>query len=244
MNPLRAHALEIFRAGVDAVEPAHAVRSHLSLRRGVLRVGTAEVPLPSGRVLVVGMGKAAVPMADAVEQVLEGRVAGGLVVTKTGHGGPLRRVRVAEASHPVPDVAGQDAAREIARLAHNATENDLLFVVVSGGGSALLPAPVSGVTLADKGEVTRLLLASGATINEMNCVRKHLSVLKGGGLARLAHPARVVALILSDVVADPLDVIASGPTVADPTTFADAMGILEKYGLGEKSAAGVVRQLL
>jgi glycerate 2-kinase len=243
MNPLRAHALEIFQAGIRAVEPAHAVRSHLTLKRGVLRVGTEDVPLPPGRVLVVGMGKAAVPMADAVEEVLEGRVAGGLVVTKTGHGGPLRRVRVAEASHPVPDVAGQDAARELARIAHNATENDLLIVVVSGGGSALLPSPVSGVTLADKGEVTRLLLASGATINELNCVRKHLSVLKGGGLARLAHPARVVALILSDVVGDPLDVIASGPTVADPTTFAEAMAILDKYGLRERAPAPVTKHL-
>lgn len=243
MSLLRAHALEIFHAGVEAVDPAHAVRANFALEHGILRAGTAQVPLPRGRVLVVGMGKAAVPMAAAVEEVFEGRVAGGLVVTKTGHGGPLRRVQVAEASHPVPDDAGLRAARDIARIVEDATADDLVVCLVSGGGSALLPAPVEGVTLADKGEVTRLLLATGATINELNCVRKHLSMLKGGGLARLAYPARVVSLMLSDVVGDPLDVIASGPTVADPTTFEDAVAIVDRHGLRGRVPEAVARHL-
>ncbi|HYG70437.1 MAG TPA: DUF4147 domain-containing protein, partial [Anaeromyxobacteraceae bacterium] len=132
-SPLRTHALEIFQAGVDAVDPANAVHSHLLFDHGTLTVGNEHVPLPPGRVLVVGMGKAAVPMAAAVEEVLEGRVAGGLVVTKHGHGGSLGRVRVAEAGHPVPDDAGRDAAREIARIAAEATASDLVIVVVSGG---------------------------------------------------------------------------------------------------------------
>jgi glycerate 2-kinase len=206
-----------------------------------VRAGPHRMALaPGGRVWVVGTGKAAVPMAGAVEAVLGERVAGGLVVTKTGHGGPLARVRVAEAAHPVPDAAGVAGAREVASVLAGAGPDDLVVAVVSGGGSALLPAPVEGVTLAEKQEVTRQLLACGATIGEMNCVRKHLSRLKGGGLSRLAHPARVLALVLSDVVGDPLDVIASGPTVADPTTFADALAVLDRFGLRGRMPQAVV----
>lgn len=243
LERLRADARAIFDAGVAAVEPGRAVRAHLAVEGGLLRAGAETLPLPRGPLLVVGMGKAAVPMAAAVEAVLGDRVADGLVITKTGHGGALGRVRVAEAGHPVPDARGEAAAGALAALAASAGADDLVICLVSGGGSALAPAPVEGVTLAEKGEVTRLLLASGATIAEMNCVRKHLSRLKGGGLARLAAPAPVLALVLSDVVGDPLDVIASGPTVADPTTYADALAVLDARGLRDRVPPAVARHL-
>ncbi len=244
VSPLREDAIAIFRAGVEAVEPRRAVRARLALEGGAVLAGERSVPLSEGgRVWVVGAGKAAVPMAAAVEEVLGARIAGGLVITKTGHGGPLARVRVAEASHPVPDAAGLAAAGEVARILAGAGADDVVVCVVSGGGSALLPAPVEGVTLEEKQEVTRQLLACGATIGEMNCLRKHLSRLKGGGVARLAYPAAVVTLILSDVVGDPLDVIASGPTVGDPTTYADALAIVDRFGLRGRLPRAVLDHL-
>jgi glycerate 2-kinase len=243
--PLREDAIAIFRAGVDAVEPRRAVLAHVALEGDVVVADGHRIPLrPGGGVLVVGAGKAAVPMAAAAEEVLGERISGGLVVTKTGHGGPLRRVRVAEASHPVPDAAGVAAADEIMRLLRSATPDDLVVCLVSGGGSALLPSPVEDVTLAEKQAITSALLASGASIAEVNAVRKHLSRVKGGGLARLAHPARVLALILSDVVGDPLDVVASGPTVADPTTYADALAVLDRYGLRDRAPMAVLSHLM
>ncbi len=245
-NPGRSRqdALAIFQAALDAVEPARAVRSCLALENGALHAGSERLPLPSdGRVWVIGMGKAAVGMALPLEERLGDRIAGGLVVTKTGHGRPLSRLQVAEAGHPVPDAAGLEAADRVALILSDAKEGDLVVCLVSGGGSALLPAPVAGVSLQDKQEVTRQLLASGATIGELNCVRKHLSRLKGGGMSRLAYPARILTLILSDVVGDPLDVVASGPTVADPTTFRDALAIVDRYGLRERAPRAVLAHL-
>jgi len=180
-----------------------------------------------GRVLVVGAGKASGAMAAAVEAAWGDRITDGVVAVKDGYTAPTRRVRVVEAGHPVPDERGAAAAREIRDLAESAGAEDLVLVLVSGGGSALTPAPAPPVTLADKQAVTRLLLAAGATINQLNAVRKHCSLLKGGQLARAAAPARVEALLLSDVVGDPLDVIASGPTTPDDSTFAEALGILD-----------------
>jgi hydroxypyruvate reductase len=204
----------------------------------------AAIPVPEhGRVWIVGAGKAAVPMAAAAEVALGDLVADGVVVTKVGHGGPLHRVRVLEAGHPVPDAAGVDAARQIAEVVTSAGPDDVIVCVISGGGSALLAALAPGVSLDDERATTELLLASGATINEMNCIRKHLSLLKGGGLARLAAPRPTLSLILSDVVGDPLDVIASGPTVGDPTTFEDALAILERYRLLDRVPAAVRRRL-
>ena len=165
-------------------------------------------------------------MAAAAEEIAADRIADGFVVVKDGCAVPVRRVQIAEAGHPVPDARGLAASTRLLELARGAGEDDLVLFLVSGGGSALTPAPAPPITLAEKQEVTRLLLASGATIGELNAVRKHLSIFKGGQLARAAWPARVLTLALSDVIGDPLDVIASGPTAPDPTTFADAAEVL------------------
>ena len=243
-SQLRRDAIEIFMAGVAAVEPGRAVRSHLKLEGEVLLAGEHRIPLqPDTRVFVVGAGKAGAPMAAAVEAVLGDRIHRGLVAVKYGHLSPVERIQVLEAAHPVPDEDGLEAAGRLADLLEDAGEGDLVICLLSGGGSALIPSPVPPVTLHDKQEVTDLLLKSGAEIDEINCVRKHLSLLKGGGLARAAYPARVLTLILSDVVGDPLDVIASGPTVGDPTTFNDALIILDRYNLFEKVPEAVRTRL-
>lgn len=185
---------------------------------------------PKGRTVVVGAGKAAAAMARAVEDNWQGPLEG-LVVTRYGHGVPTQRVEVVEASHPNPDEAGQRAATRILALARSLGPDDLLLCLISGGGSALLALPADGVTLADKQAVTKALLRSGATIAEINAVRKHLSAIKGGRLAAAAAPARVLALLISDVPGDDPSVIASGPTVPDPTSFEDARAVLAKYGI-------------
>lgn len=229
---LRTDARRIFRAALAAVEPGRAVREQLRLQGETLLAGGRPLALsPRGRLLVVGCGKAAGAMAAAVEAVLGPRLTAGVVVTKEGHGVPLERIVLREAGHPLPDERGLAAAREIEALLAGAGEEDVVICLLSGGGSALLPAPAAGIALADKVAVTELLLRSGAEIAESNAVRKHLSRLKGGGLTRLAAPARLLTLILSDVVGDPLEVIASGPTVPDPTTFADARAVLARYHL-------------
>jgi glycerate 2-kinase len=185
---------------------------------------------PKGRTIVIGAGKASAAMAAAVEQHMAGELSG-LVITRYGHGLPCRWIEVIEAAHPVPDEHGRAAAGRIASMVDGLIPDDLVLCLISGGGSALLAAPAAGLTLADKQEVNRQLLASGAPIAEMNCLRKHLSMLKGGKLAARAHPARVVSLIISDVPGDDPAVIASGPTVADPTTSQEARAIIRKYGL-------------
>ncbi len=243
-HALRADALAIIQAGIAAVEPGRAVLEHLALRGDILVAGESRLELPErGKIFVVGMGKAAGPMTAAVEAVLGDRISGGVAVTKYGHGAPLSRIELLEAGHPVPDAAGLSASRRVAEILELAGRQDLVICLVSGGGSALLPAPAPGITLEDKMAATRLLLECGARINEINTVRKHLSFLKGGGFARLAAPARLLTLILSDVVGDPLDVIASGPTVPDPTTYADALGILTRYGLERKVPLAVRKHL-
>jgi hydroxypyruvate reductase len=187
-------------------------------------------PPPRGRTVVVGAGKAAAAMARAVETHWPGPLSG-LVITRHGYGVACERIEVIEASHPVPDAAGMDAARRILDAMHGLTSADLVLFLASGGGSALMALPAPGLTLADKQAVTRALLKSGATIGELNCVRKHLSAIKGGRLAAAAAPARLVTLAISDVAGDDPSVIASGPTVPDPTTFVDARAILAKYGI-------------
>ncbi|WP_029010263.1 glycerate kinase type-2 family protein [Azospirillum halopraeferens] len=212
------HLLEaMFRAAVDAALPAVCVPPHLPAP-------------PKGRTVVVGAGKAAASMAKAVEDHWPGDL-GGLVVTRYGHGVATERIAVVEASHPVPDAAGEAAARRILETVGGLGPDDLVLCLISGGGSALLAAPAAGLTVADKQTVARALLRSGADITEMNCVRKHLSAVKGGRLALAAHPARVVSLVISDVPGDDLSVIASGPTVADPTSFADARAVIAKYAI-------------
>jgi hydroxypyruvate reductase len=241
---LKRDAIEIFMAGVAAVEPGRAVRSHLKLEGDILLADEHRLPLHSEtRVFVVGAGKAGAPMAAAVEKVLGDRVDRGLVVVKYGHLAPVERVSIFEAGHPIPDDAGVKATGKLRHLLDETSEHDLIICLLSGGGSALLPSPTPPVTLEDKQKITNLLLESGAEISEINCVRKHLSLLKGGGLARAAHPAKVLTLILSDVVGDPLDVIASGPTVGDPTTFVQAVSVIEQYNLEDKVPDTALRYL-
>lgn len=230
---LRRHALSIFRAAVAAADPRRTVKE--ALRAADLS--------RYRRIFVVGAGKASAAMAQAAEQVLGRRIHGGWINTKDGHLAPVRRIHLHEASHPVPDARGVEGARRIAALAAQAGEGDLLLCLISGGGSALLPLPLEPLTLEEKQETTRLLLACGATIREINAVRKHLSAIKGGRLARLAWPADVFALLLSDVIGDPLDVIASGPTAPDTSTFRTAWDVIEKYGLAGKIPAAARRLL-
>ena len=190
---------------------------------------------PAGRTVVIGAGKAAATMARAVEDHWEGPLEG-LVVTRYGHRVPTATIEVVEAAHPVPDAGGREAAARILSLAEGLSADDLALCLISGGGSALLTLPAPGIALADKQEMTGALLRSGAAIDEINCVRKHLSAIKGGRLGAACHPARVVSLLISDVPGDDPAVIGSGPTVPDPTTFADALTVLRKYGIAEPAA--------
>ncbi|MGH6942622.1 MAG: glycerate kinase type-2 family protein, partial [Geminicoccaceae bacterium] len=215
--------LGMFGAAIDAALPAKVVPPHLPAP-------------PKGRTIVLGAGKASAAMARAVEDAWPGPLEG-LVVTRYGHGVPCARIEIVEAAHPVPDARGRDAALRILELAEGAGPDDLVLCLISGGGSALLTLPAGGLFLEDKQAINRALLRSGAAIDEMNCVRKHLSAIKGGRLAAAAHPARVVSLLISDVPGDDPAVIASGPTVPDRTTFADARAVLKKYRIGEPKAA-------
>jgi hydroxypyruvate reductase len=230
---LREAARSVFDAGLAAADVAPLVRRALTDVR----------PGPAGRVRVVGAGKASGAMAAAAEATLGDVIADGLVVVKDGYRAPTHRITLVEAGHPVPDARGEAAARRIRAIAEACGADDLLLVLVSGGGSALTPAPVPPITLADKQAMTRLLLAAGANINHLNAVRKHCSLLKGGQLARAAAPARVRALLLSDVIGDPLDVIASGPTAPDVSTFAEARAILERFDLLARAPASIVDRL-
>jgi glycerate 2-kinase len=237
---MRAHALRIFGAGLQAVDPAEAIIRHVKLNDDRLIIGERQFNLKDyDRILVVGAGKAVAPMAKAIENLLGNRVSGGVIVVKDAHGLPLEKIKVREAGHPVPDQRGIDGTAEILSLVEKAGERDLIICLISGGGSALLSAPVQGISLEDKQNATKLLLVCGATIHEFNTVRKHLSQAKGGRLAQMAYPAGVISLILSDVVGDDLDVIASGPTVPDPSTFQDAEKILKGYGVWDQLAPSV-----
>jgi len=245
---LRANAQAVFRAGVDAADPRRAVEAHVTFDGERLTVasvhGTAQVAVPRpgmGEIWVVGAGKGSAPMAQALENVLGDRISGGLVCVKDGHGAPTKRIEIREASHPVPDARGVEAASQIVDLVRGAREDDLVLSVLSGGGSALLTLPSEGVSLDDLQGLTQELLSCGASIDEINTLRKHVSRVKGGRLAQAAQPTPVVNLVLSDVVGDRLDVIASGPFSADPTTFSDAKEILERYGILEKVPAPVRR---
>ncbi len=213
----RAFLRGLFDAAVAAALPTAGIGAFLP-------------PPPKGRTLVVGAGKGAAAMASAVEAVWQGPLSG-LVVTRYGHGCPTRAVEVVEAGHPNPDAASQDAARRILAMATELSEDDHLLCLISGGGSALMALPAPGLSLDDKKAVTRELLRCGAAIDEINAVRKHLSAITGGRLAATAWPAPVTTLMISDVPGDDPSVIASGPTVGDPSTFADALAVVAKYGI-------------
>jgi hydroxypyruvate reductase len=225
----------IFAAALAAVDPGAAVRRVLELEGDALTVAGERYPLADvQRIVALGAGKATARMAQAVEAVLGTRLSSGLIVVKEGHAAQLGIVEQVEAAHPVPDEAGAAGARRILEMARTADEKTLLIGLLSGGASALLAAPAEGVSLSDKQDVTGLLLRAGASIDELNAVRKHLSALKGGRLAAAAFPARMVTLILSDVIGDRLDVIASGPTAPDSSSFAEAWAVIEKYQLAQK----------
>jgi hydroxypyruvate reductase len=236
---------KVLAAALAAVEPGEAVRRAIQLRDGELVVGEQRYSLASKRrVIVVGAGKASAPMAAAVEQVLgDALPIAGSVTVRYGHSAPTRAVRIREASHPVPDAAGVEATRALVELLEDTTSEDLVVCVISGGGSALLTLPVGGISLEDLRQTTDALLRSGASINEINVVRKHLDRVKGGGLARLAAPAQVITLVLSDVVGNPLDAIASGPTVPDTSTWSEAGAVFDRYALWPLAPASVVERL-
>ena len=217
----------LFDAAIASAQPALCVPPHLP-------------PAPSGRLIVIGAGKASAAMARAVEDHWLGALSG-LVVTRYGYAVPCQRIEIVQAAHPVPDAAGQQAAQRMLDLVQGLTEQDLVLCLISGGGSSLLPLPAPGLTLDDKQAIGRALLKSGATISEMNCVRRHLSAIKGGRLAAACHPARVLTLLISDVPGDDPINIASGPTVADPSTCADALDIVRRYAIDLPPA---VRSLL
>jgi len=225
------------------VDPYRAILRDARIRNDTLRVGPHRYRLSKyRRIAAIGAGKASARMAQALERVLGPRLDGGLVVVKYGHGFPTKVVRVIEAAHPVPDRAGLDAGRQLLDFAGSLTGNDLLIVLLSGGASSLLPVPAQGLTLEDKQATTQLLLRSGATIQEMNTVRKHLSSLKGGQLAA-ATKAHVLTIVLSDVIGDDLGTIGSGPTAPDDTTFADAWALVRKYRLAAAIPRAVSRHL-
>lgn len=222
-TPPRELLAQMFAAAVASAQPERCIPPHLP-------------PPPRGRTLVIGAGKASAAMAQALERHWAAPLAG-LVVTRYGYAVPCERIEIVEAAHPVPDATGHAAAARMLALVEGLTADDLVICLISGGGSALLPLPGEGVTLEDKQAINRALLKSGATISEMNCVRRHLSAIKGGRLAAACHPARVVNLLISDVPGDnPMD-IASGPTVADPTTCADALEIVRRYGIALPAGA-------
>jgi hydroxypyruvate reductase len=217
----------MFAAAIEAAQPDRCVPPHLA-------------GIEARRLVVIGAGKASAAMARAVEAHWPGPL-GGLVVTRDGYAVPCERIEIVEASHPVPNAAGFNAARRMLDLVSGLSADDTVLCLISGGGSALLPLPIDGLTLEDKQAINRALLASGATIGEMNCVRRHLSAIKGGRLAAACYPARVVTLVMSDVPGDDPCDIASGPTVGDPTTCADALVIIDRYGIAVPDA---VRNLL
>jgi hydroxypyruvate reductase len=232
---MRQDARAIFDAGLAAADSYRAVERHVKVENHSLVIAGQAYDLDRyRRVLVVGAGKASARMAHAVEDMLGDRIGGGTVNVKYGHAAPLRVITVNEAGHPLPDEAGYAGARAMVDLAQGAGERDLILCLISGGGSALLPCPSDGITLDEKRQTTQALLDCGATIQEINAIRKHVSKVKGGRLAQLAFPATVVSLILSDVVGDSLDSIASGPTAPDPTTFGDCLNVVQRHAVEKK----------
>ena len=239
----RPIANRIIQAALQAVDPTVAVKNYFADHPEL----KSQIEATSGRILVVGAGKAGTPMAVAISEVFAGRIAAGHIIVKHGYHSPSApispSITISQAGHPVPDRAGLQATQALSQLLTDTDKNDTVLCLISGGGSALLTLPVAGISLEDLQTTTEQLLAVGATINEFNIIRKHLSQVKGGGLAKIAAPASLYTLILSDVVADPLSIIASGPTVPDPSTFADAWQIVQRYHLPDKLPKSVVAHL-
>jgi glycerate 2-kinase len=243
---LRAGVQRLQRAALAAADPAEAVYKFVSRVGDQILVADHSYPLRQfDRVFLVGAGKAVLPMAEAVSEILGERLSGGVIIAKYHHTDrPMPdQIRIHEAGHPVPDQSAVDATRDLSAMLHGITPRDLIFCLISGGGSALLTLPAQEITLTDLQATTQLLLRAGATIREINTIRKHLDAVKGGGLARLANGAPIITLILSDVIGDDLSVIASGPTVPDPSTFATAWQIVEQFDLADQLPATVRARL-
>lgn len=236
-DKIRERLLAIFNAGLDAVRPDAALLEHLKVEDGAIVADGHRINLNHGKIRVVGGGKGAAPLAAGVEKLLGDKIEAGIVAVKYDHAMPLEKIEIMEAAHPAPDENGLKAAAKILELARQSGPDDLLLILLTGGASALLPAPAHGLSLADLKAVTDSLLASGATINEINIIRKHLSALAGGQLARAANGAAVLAMIVSDVIGDDPGTIASGPAFPDASTYADCLAIMEKYDLAGKMPA-------
>jgi glycerate 2-kinase len=228
----RQIAIDIFLNAVESVKPDNLMSRFVSVNEDSLQIENQMINFSSTRnIFVVGAGKASAMMAQALEKILDNRITAGHIVTKYEHSIPLKYIGITEAGHPVPDENGLKGTGEVLKIVKNAGADDLVLCLISGGGSALLPDVPEGCSLEDVRVLNSLLLRCGANIKQMNCIRKHLSKVKGGMLAKAAHPAKVISLILSDVIGDPLDVIASGPTAPDPSTFDEAMSIIEEFGI-------------
>ena len=241
----RQKAIEIFLAGVESVKPKNLIRNHVSINNDILWINETSFDLADIKnIYVVGFGKASAAMSEALESILGAKITGGCVITKYGHSVPQQFIEIIEAGHPVPDENGIRGTEQILSIVKGAGKDDLVICLISGGGSALLADVPEGCTLDDLKLLNSLLLMSGANITEINCIRKHLSKVKGGLLSKAAYPARLISLIISDVIGDPLDVIASGPTVPDSTTFADAVAILKKYNIENKIPYQMYKVLL
>ncbi len=244
LEKLRGDARAIFDAGLKAVDPIKAVKNHINRDGNTLRVQGIEYDVAAyENIYVIGMGKAAASMAKAVEDILGDKLTAGIVNVKYGHTVPLNKIKINEAAHPVPDDAGLKGSQEIIELLKKTGEKDLVICLISGGGSALLPLPAGNLTLEDKQAVTKSLLECGADIHEINSIRKQISAVKGGRLAALVYPSTLISLILSDVIGDDLDVIASGPTVPDTHTFHDCRTIIDKYKLDERVPKSVIEYI-
>ena len=230
IRELRQSARLIWEAALNAANPTTCIRNFVQVNDNALCVGGKQFEI-RGRLIVIGAGKPSARMAQVVEEILGSHITGGLVVTKYGHSLPLQRIKLVEAGHPIPDNAGVRAALDTRDLLRGLSADDIVLCLISGGASALWTAPAEGITLEEIQEVTSLLLRAGATIRELNAVRKHVSAIKGGQLARWAAPANVISLIVSDVIGDPIDFVGSGPTAPDTTSFSDAYAILQKYGI-------------
>ena len=234
----------ILDAALAAVAPDGALARHVRIQDDQLLVDDTKYDLASRRLLVVGAGKGAAPMAAALEELLGERISQGQIIVKEGHNLPLKHIRLVEASHPMPDERGERATHALLRIAESAGKDDLVICLLTGGASALTPALAQGITLADMRRTTELLLECGAVIHEINAVRKHLSVYTGGRLAAAAAPAPVLSLIVSDVVGDNLDVIGSGPTAPDASTFAECLEIAERFGIKARLPGPVLQRLV
>jgi glycerate 2-kinase len=240
LNKLREDAVSLFYAGIEAASPCNLIPNNMLLEENILTISDINGTNKSfdlnnyNRITVIGAGKASLPMGYEVEKILDGKIDEGLVVTKYNFRSELKRIQVLEASHPLPGKSGIEASKKIVGICKNANEDDLIINLISGGASSLLPYPADNITLEDKIKATELLLKAGATIQELNTVRKHISAIKGGLLAKNVYPATIINLIISDVIGDHLDVIGSGITVPDPTTFEDSWNVVIKYNLENK----------